>query len=119
MRRIKFMMLLSIILVMSGCQNRNEVNQKYETAIEEVLVLENKKLMNNDGLKREDVGIIVYSEGKYIELIYDLNNEQIESLYEFDTDRKVYEHYPHSPEYLERIQDFLAETSYTENIGLK
>lgn len=104
---------------MSGCQNRNEVNQKYETAIEEVLVLENKKLMNNDGLKREDLGIIVYSEGKYIELIYDLNNEQIESLYEFDTDRKVYEHYPHSPEYLERIHDFLAETSYTENIGLK
>ncbi|MFS0593423.1 hypothetical protein AB1L05_17725 [Cytobacillus horneckiae] len=115
----KNVIFLFIVLMISGCQNSNELKQRFDSAINEVVLLENKNLKTDEKFNRGDFGIAVYSEGKYIELIYDLNNEQVESLYKYNDDEKVYKHYPHTQENLEEAQVDLEKLSYTENIGLK
>lgn len=71
-------------------------------------------------LKREDTGIIVYSGGQYIELLYSTaQNKQIESIYRYNKEYDNYEEVPHTFSELDKIQKYLEKTSYTENIGLK
>jgi hypothetical protein len=89
-----------------------------------VITLENKYLQkekifsDTQILKREDTGIIVFKDGKFIELIYDVSGKQIESLYKRDIDNN-YKRYPNTKEELEKVDKDLKIIDYTENIGLK
>lgn len=119
---ISFLMLF----IFAGCKSKDVTNkEKYDSVINQVITLENKRLQKdnilsqNEILKREDTGIIVYSEGKYIELIYTINKNQIESFFKYDEKDKKYELFPNTHSNLEKAQKYLEQTSYTENIGLK
>ncbi len=89
-----------------------------------MITLENKYLQkekifsDTQILKREDTGIIVFKDGKFIELIYDVSGKQIESLYKRDIDNN-YKRYPNTKEELEKVDKDLKIIDYTENIGLK
>ncbi|HCL0577126.1 TPA: hypothetical protein N1S95_004550 [Salmonella enterica subsp. enterica serovar Typhi] len=85
-------MIISALILLTGCQNeKEEKKKKYDSLINEIIILENKRLQSkgildeNEILKREDTGIIVFKEGKFIELIYDLKgHKKFQSLYKKD-----------------------------------
>ncbi|MED4718461.1 hypothetical protein, partial [Bacillus badius] len=89
--RSKLCLFVGIALIfLSGCGSES-TSKKFDSAINEVISLENKRLereklfREKDVLKREDTGIIVYSDGKYIELIYTIDStQQIESMFEYN-----------------------------------
>ncbi|MBQ6446225.1 MAG: hypothetical protein IJJ10_02020 [Bacillus sp. (in: Bacteria)] len=117
----KFLLVFSIFLVLFGCQNEKAVNkEKYNSAIEQVISLENSKFESKKiELKRKDIGIAVYSQGKYIELMYEIDNKKIESMYEYDSSKKIYIEYPHTPKHIKKIESELKEINYIENLGYK
>lgn len=82
--------ILTILIILSGCKSEKEKNkEKYDSAINQVITLESKRISDIKALKREEVGIIVYGKGKYIELIYTIKpDNQIESIYKIDQQKK-------------------------------
>jgi len=123
LKLIPFVVLLIITILLTGC-NEEKNKKKYDSAINQVITLENKYLQkekifsDTKILKREDTGIIVFKDGKFIELIYDVSGKQIESLYKRDIDNN-YKRYPNTKEELEKVDKDLKIIDYTENIGLK
>ncbi|MGG2973717.1 lipoprotein [Geobacillus stearothermophilus] len=123
LKLIPFVVLLIITILLTGC-NEEKNKKKYDLAINQVITLENKYLQkekifsDTQILKREDTGIIVFKDGKFIELIYDVSGKQIESLYKRDIDNN-YKRYPNTKEELEKVDKDLKIIDYTENIGLK
>ncbi|GAA5660888.1 cystatin-like fold lipoprotein [Geobacillus stearothermophilus] len=121
------LLILILFLLLGYCRNQKEnIRERYDSSINQVIILENKRLQkekkldDNEILKREDTGIVVYSDGKYIELIYELDsNKQNKSLYKYNEKNNSYEQFPHTPNKLKKIQKYLEKTSYIENIGLK
>ncbi|WP_445489005.1 lipoprotein [Niallia sp. 03133] len=108
--KIKLLLItLLVVPMLFGCKNKEEkTKEKYDSIINQVITLENIKLQkekilkNNEILKREETGIIVYSDGKYISLIYTLDsNKQIESIYQ--EKNKEYELFPQNSNNLKKF----------------
>ncbi|MCM3068475.1 cystatin-like fold lipoprotein [Priestia flexa] len=121
----KFVLLILILglALTSACSNNKANKEKYDEAINQVIIWENKDLQTNgiysnkDILERKDAGIVVYKKGKYIELFYKTpSNKEIESLYERGKGG-IYKKYSNKD--LKAIDEDLKESSYTENVGKK
>nr|WGD70210.1 hypothetical protein P5630_23325 [Bacillus subtilis]WGD72712.1 hypothetical protein P5668_00250 [Bacillus subtilis]WGD72721.1 hypothetical protein P5668_00200 [Bacillus subtilis]WGD87066.1 hypothetical protein P5656_00075 [Bacillus subtilis]WGD87074.1 hypothetical protein P5656_00030 [Bacillus subtilis] len=89
------------------------------------MTLENKRLQkekiltDTDILKREDIGIAVYQNGDFIELIYELKpNKQTESLYKKDKS-KNYKLFPKQKIKRGDVNKELEKIDYVENTALK
>ena len=115
-------MSLSLSLT-SACSNKKSNKEKYNEAINQVIIWENKNLQakgiykSDDILERKDTGIIVYKEGKFIQLLYkNPPNKDMESLYE-RSKSGIYKKYSNMN--LKAIDKDLKESSYTENVGKK
>lgn len=121
--KMKFVITFFVLLtLLTGCQNSTQKNkEKYSSAINQVIELENKRISGDRIFMREDIGIIVYEEGKYIELMYKTESDnEIESLYEINP-QKEYKYI--TKESLNKIlkteESAFKNISYTENVGLK
>ncbi|PFK65071.1 hypothetical protein COJ21_24965 [Priestia megaterium] len=123
MKKIILLVLVMGLALTSACSNKKNDKEKYDEAINQVLIWENKHLQANgtyksdDILERKDTGIVVYKEGKFIQLFYKTPpNKDIESLYERGKNG-VYK--KHSNVNLKAMNKDLEESSYTENVGKK
>ncbi len=123
---IKKKSLLIFLLILIFIFILVKVNYKallYDAKINQVITKENQYLYNNNiitksnNIIREKVGIVVYSKGKFIELIYDVNQIHFDSYYIFNGKENDYELFNDisNPYY----QKYFNTTSYTENIGIK
>ncbi|MFT8320082.1 MAG: hypothetical protein ABF649_04185 [Bacillus sp. (in: firmicutes)] len=82
----RWITILTMFSFLLGCENEDETlrvnKEKYDNAINQVVILENKQLQQdgelsvNKVLLREHLGIVVYSEGRYIRLFYHLNGSK-------------------------------------------
>ncbi|MGE6631849.1 hypothetical protein [Bacillus sp. NPDC077027] len=118
----------SIFLIfITGCQNEKQVNkEKYDSSINQVITLENKKLQSegilneHEILKREDVSIVVYTNGDYIELIYELkkNKQQKETLYKKEKSN-MFTVIPTAKIKNGDVDEPTENTDYVENLILK
>jgi Domain of unknown function with cystatin-like fold (DUF4467)/Frog skin active peptide family signal and propeptide len=123
MKKTFLLVLIMGLALTSACSNKKSNKEKYDEAINQVIIWENKTLQangtykSNDILERKDTGIIVYKEGKFIQLLYKTPpNKDIESLYERSKDG-IYRKYSNMN--LKSIDKDLKESSYTENVGKK
>jgi len=123
MKKTILLILVMGLALTSACSNKKSNKEKYDEAINQAIIWENKNLQasgtykSNDILERKDTGIIVYKEGKFIQLLYKTPpNKDIESLYERGKDG-IYKKY--SNVNLKAIDKDLKESSYTENVGKK
>ena len=123
MKKTILLVLVMGLALTSACSNKKSNKEKYDEAINQVIIWENKNLQangtyrSNDILERKDTGIMVYKKGKFIELLYKTpSNKEIESLYERSKDG-IYKKYSNMN--LKTIDKDLKESSYTENIGNK
>ena len=123
MKKTILLVLVMGLALTSACSNKKNNKEKYDEAINQVIIWENKNLQangtykSNDILERKDTGIIVYKAGKFIQLLYKTPpNKDIESLYERGKDG-IYKKY--SNVNLKSIDKDLKESSYTENVGKK
>jgi len=123
MKKTILLVLVMGLALTSACSNKKSNKEKYDEAINQVIIWENKNLQangtykSNDILERKDTGIIVYKAGKFIQLLYKTPpNKDIESLYERGKDG-IYKKY--SNVNLKSIDKDLKESSYTENVGKK
>lgn len=125
--KTKFLIILSTLIIMlTGCKSeKEEKKEKYDSSINQVVTLENKRLQkekiltDTDILKREDIGIAVYQNGDFIELIYELKpNKQTESLYKKDKS-KNYKLFPNQKIKRGDVNKELEKIDYVENTALK
>ena len=123
MKKIILLVLVMGLALTSACSNKKSDKEKYDEAINQVLIWENKHLQangtykNDDILERKDTGIVVYKEGKFIQLFYkNPPNKDIESLYERGKNG-IYKKYSNIN--LKAMNKDLEESSYTENVGEK
>lgn len=121
-----FIILSTLIIMLTGCKSeKEEKKEKYDSSINQVVTLENKRLQkekiltDTDILKREDIGIAVYQNGDFIELIYELKpNKQTESLYKKDKS-KNYKLFPKQKIKRGDVNKELKKIDYVENTALK
>ncbi|WGD70210.2 hypothetical protein P5658_25725 (plasmid) [Bacillus subtilis] len=121
-----FIILSTLIIMLTGCKSeKEEKKEKYDSSINQVVTLENKRLQkekiltDTDILKREDIGIAVYQNGDFIELIYELKpNKQTESLYKKDKS-KNYKLFPKQKIKRGDVNKELEKIDYVENTALK
>lgn len=121
-----FIILSTLIIILTGCKSeKEEKKEKYDSSINQVVTLENKRLQkekiltDTDILKREDIGIAVYQNGDFIELIYELKpNKQTESLYKKDKS-KNYKLFPNQKIKRGDVNKELEKIDYVENTALK
>ncbi|MFJ7752718.1 hypothetical protein ACQKGI_16805 [Peribacillus muralis] len=126
--KISVFLIFSSLLFIYGCEDQKEVDQKkYDNRINQVITQENIRLQKENAVaddeiqKREDTGIVVYSNGEVIELMYEIDssNKKIEVLYVFNKKKDQYEWIPvHSAKY-NKITGQLKEDEYIENLGVK
>lgn len=117
-----FIILSTLIIMLTGCKSeKEEKKEKYDSSINQVVTLENKRLQkekiltDTDILKREDIGIAVYQNGDFIELIYELKpNKQTESLYKKDKS-KNYKLFPKQKIKRGDVNKELEKIDYVEN----
>ncbi|WP_042148160.1 cystatin-like fold lipoprotein [Paucisalibacillus sp. EB02] len=119
MKKFIFIIISSLLLI-GGCSEDDRNKEKYDSSINQVVILENKRLQKENNLseeeilKREEIGIIVYDSGKYIRLLYKFNSGDI--IYEFDQEKENYKPF-HGD--LSNLDDVFDEADYVENVGLK
>ncbi|MGE6377300.1 hypothetical protein [Peribacillus muralis] len=126
--KISVFLIFSSLLFIYGCEDQKEVDQKkYDNRINQVITQENIRLQKENAVaddeiqKREDTGIVVYSNGEVIELMYEIDssNKKIEVLYGFNKKKGQYEWVPvHSSKY-NKITGQLKDHEYIENLGVK
>ncbi|MDA1618956.1 cystatin-like fold lipoprotein [Bacillus cereus group sp. TH204-1LC] len=114
MRKLKILLcVLTVIVTLFACESGKE---KYDKNINQVIKLENEAhLKHGEGsLKRKNTQIIVYEDGKYIELIYNTSSgDKVERVYRLNKD-ETYEEIKEVGKELD-----YKKTDYTENVGLK
>ena len=118
---MRYRLIISLLLLMvfvSGCNDKEKNREKYNDSIKQVIELENAKLeeLNEENIKRKEIGIIVYSNGNLIELMYHEGNTEINSIYEKSND--TYSLLPYDIETKRKI-DQAGEANYIENLGKK
>ncbi|WP_340372509.1 hypothetical protein [Peribacillus sp. FSL E2-0218] len=126
--KISVFLIFSSLLFIYGCEDQKEVDQKkYDNRINQVITQENIRLQKENAVaddeiqKREDTGIVVYSNGEVIELMYEIDssNKKIEVLYVFNKKKGEYKWVPvHSAKY-NKITGKLKDDEYIENLGVK
>lgn len=82
-RRIVILVMVASLL---GCENEKETlrvdKEKYDNAINQIVTLENKWLQQegelpvDEALLRENLGVVVYSEGRFIKLFYNVDGSK-------------------------------------------
>ncbi|MGG0655394.1 hypothetical protein [Rummeliibacillus pycnus] len=114
--------MITTFFLLSACNNADKDNQKskdkYDTSINQVITLENEKLKkeNKMEINREEIGIVVYSDGELINLMYDYNKIKINSIYQKKKDEYVL--LPNNQTTYTKI-DEAGDSNYIENLGTK
>ena len=127
----KLTFFFAIVLFLAGCTNEEETErekkEKYDNAINQVVTLENKRLQHekelsaHDVLLREKLGVVVYSDGHYVRLYYNIDSQ------DWPRTEKTYERYAKNTYRLaseeelkkEKNQKYFEVTSYRERVPTK
>ncbi|PEL14235.1 hypothetical protein [Bacillus sp. AFS017336] len=120
--KIKILVLfMTILFTLTACNNQ----KKYDAQINQVIKLENiyqhneMKLKDTKKIKRSEIAIVFYKNGKYINLIYDLNkSNQIDCFYK-KTNGSNYIRYLNTDKEIEKAEKDLRKDDYLENTGRK
>lgn len=116
-----FMLIITVVFL-SSCQDSYEKNkeqnkEKYDSAVNQVIEIENERLQeeNKPKIKRNKTGIIVYENGKLIQLLYRFKSKEVNSIYQ--KEKNSYKVLPENDNTFELVDD--AEEEYIENLGIK
>ncbi|UPM55441.1 hypothetical protein [Gottfriedia acidiceleris] len=117
MRILVLFATILFIVSLSACNDKN----KYDHEINQVIELEKDYLQNEikikstEKIKRSDIVIAVYKKGKYINLIYEVNNTiKIDCFYK-KTKKSKYIRYSNSDKEIEKVEKDLRNADYIEN----
>lgn len=116
--------MMTILVIYYSIKIENiEKDHKYDSIINQVITIENLKLaeqglVSKDNIiPREEIGIAIYADGKYVRLIYDLKpNKQTDVFYEFNEETNSYIEMKHISDDVWRL---LEDEDYKVNIGIK
>ena len=121
-----FMVVMIAILVIhySIKINNMEKNRKYDSIINQVITIENLKLAEQglvskeNIMPREVIGTVIYADGKYVRLIYELKpNKQADVYYEFNEMTNTYIEMKYISDEVWSLLD--EGDDYKENIEIK
>ncbi|PGM57785.1 hypothetical protein [Bacillus sp. AFS053548] len=118
--RMKILVLFAtMLLIVSiyGCNNKN----KFDNQINQVIKLEKDylqkqmKIKNTEKIKRPSIVIAVYKNGKYINLIYEINNSNKIDCFYKKTKKSKYIRYLNTDKEIEKVENDLRKADYIEN----
>lgn len=132
MKKLIVLLIMVPLIFMFGCANEEKtlsVNKaKYDNAINQVVILENKYLQQegelsvDEVLLRENLGVIVYSDGQLIQLSYNLdgsnNKPKIEKTYK-KYSKNQYKLIDKKELETDENQKLLETNSYSERVAIK
>lgn len=85
----RYFIAIITVVFLSACQDSYEKNkeqnkEKYYSAVDQVIEIENERLKeeNKPKIKRSKTGIIVYEDGEWIHLLYQLKSKEVNSIYQ-------------------------------------
>lgn len=132
MKKLIVLLIMVPLIFMFGCANEEKTlsanKAKYDNAINQVVILENKYLQQegelsvDEVLLRENLGVIVYSDGQLIQLSYNLdgsnNRPKIEKTYKrYSKDQ--YKLIDKKELETDENQKYLETNSYSERVAIK